>query len=295
MHIQILAIAVGLATGTVASFSDDVIKPYPEWQRWQHTRICLEKQHNPNYYHNACLSTSPYGEKGRLGMDSDLFGVSPTNSINYTETPIEGKWYGLLDIGPEHNRQDFSQSAPREYTFIIFSSPDQCLTWQKYPREAALEKIMNGIGKNFTNYARSTWLGDIYFDKCSFGDVDIYSKEAFPFDFSKFADNQKFLVVADGTEQEPDNDVVPRKRRIIPKVSGDDPKTIDLCDGKIGIFDRMETGYRLSRVGGHLNRTTIGWGCTNQVWSLRWQESDTRKSKALSHTIGIGGLAAAGL
>ncbi|KAF3107516.1 hypothetical protein TWF102_006903 [Orbilia oligospora] len=290
MRLQVLVIGIAIVGGASAAFSEELVQQYPEWTRWQQTRVCLEKQHNPKYHQDACLSSSVGGEDGRLGVDPDLyFGRSSANTVNYTETPYEGRWSALLNIGWRPFWKDFSPDASRKYQFMIFNSPGRCLTFRESPHNlTALVNTTESIGKGFNENSTSIALGDVYFEECGFGGLDVFSQRAFPFNFFNFPDNQKFRVIAEGTErdQEPDDDLIPRKRRILPSTYI--PK--GLCEGRLGIFDTMERGS--SALGLNFNNinTTIAWGCTNQIWSLRWSERDPKKAEALSLTIGVGGL-----
>ncbi|KAK6513015.1 hypothetical protein TWF506_009177 [Arthrobotrys conoides] len=217
MRLQALIPAIGIVGGVSAVFSDRLLNPYPEWKRWQHTRVCLEKEHNPKYHQNACLSSSVAGEKGRLGVDPDLYiGQSSANAINYTETPFQAKWDALLNVGWAPFRKDFSPEASRSYQFMIFNSPSTCLTFIESPHNlTTLVNTTKSVGKGFNENSTSIALGEVYFEECGFNGVDVFAESAFPFNFLRFPDNQKFSVIAEGKErdQEPDGDLVPRKRR----------------------------------------------------------------------------------
>ncbi|KAK6507735.1 hypothetical protein TWF481_006157 [Arthrobotrys musiformis] len=289
MHPGLLGIFLGLLSGASAQTFLGLLAPYPEWQRWTNTRICLEKQYNPNYKQDSCLSRDPDPENHNLYTDTDLIDPNIVFHENYTGTPDIGGWLSLLDIGPEDHRQDFSPGAPREYTFLIFGGPSSCLTWRQNPQKlaSALKNVTETLESfaSFDANSTSIELGDVYLDKCEFGGIDAYRAEEFPYDFSKFADNQKFLVVAEGTEQEPlDNDMVSRKRRIIPKMMGDNRHPADLCNGNFGIFNKIEPSLDNP---GEKHNTTIGWGCSNQVWSLRSRVLDMNHLRTLSTTIGV--------
>ncbi|KAK6525933.1 hypothetical protein TWF281_010976 [Arthrobotrys megalospora] len=291
MRSEVLVIAIGLVASALCQLPEKWVNQYPEWPRWLRTRLCIEKEYNERYHKDACLD-GPLD--GTLRMDSNLIGPLENRTVQYTETPDSGIWTAILDTGVEGHRVDFSPGTPLEYTLVIYNGRNECLTWQKYPRDAVtLENVTNGLGRVFNDNSTSFWLGDVHLKRCSYLNayVDVFGDESFPHDFSKLADNQKFWVKVEGAEQGSSQGDAPVKRRIIPKIVGDDRKPIDFCNGNFGIFDRMETGkepvYSIA-VGENRNKTTIGWGCTNQIWSLKWPEKEYTGAKAI--TIGVGGI-----
>ncbi|KAK6495907.1 hypothetical protein TWF481_002952 [Arthrobotrys musiformis] len=263
MHLSPLLISSLFSVGLVIARPQDAVKSVPatitrenvESKKWGNIRMCLNKNENPGYYAKTCLSGTPTGGNILKALAGITAAKSPANSV----------WSAYKVIA--NPLGDYERPGSQEHSFMIVnegitrSTKPQCLTWEKVPPFEQLEAVEKVLGKALPK--RSYWLGGVTLQDCAF--PSDWQTSIATFQITETAYRQLFWFK---TEEADDNS----KQRIIPRVFAGGFWPSDICNGSLGIFDRMETGkepdYIKSLAAAVARKTTIGWGCTPQKWTL---------------------------
>ncbi|KAK6337004.1 hypothetical protein TWF718_009790 [Orbilia javanica] len=265
MHMSPLLFSSLLAAGVVTAMpQDQTVKSVPakinredaEAKKWGDMRVCLEKKNNSGYFTNSCLTTKLVNNVNRLDMLAGAhMGKVATTSV-WSAYKVTANPLG-----------DYERPGSQEHSFMIVNegvSPDskpQCLTWEMVPPYENLEAIVKQLGKSLPT--KSYWLGGVTLQDCAF--PPNWKSSSTTIQLTETAFRQLFWSKIEGTGKD-------AKRRIIPRVFAGGLWPIDICNGSLGIFDRLETGkepdYLKSLLADIVGKTTIGWGCTPQKWSL---------------------------
>ncbi|KAK6337003.1 hypothetical protein TWF718_009789 [Orbilia javanica] len=287
--ISLLHRGVGAARQVPSRFPDSVnlkwaAKDYvikdPNWLKMIFPLICIKKDNRApglapyTYYNNTCLTANANGRLwGSLAASPGLAVMEPNSGT----LPRTGMWLGIMDVNEVKTGGNTQGGGPERNTFVIANSlvglpnKPRCLTWQNKeggnkPDMDLLEQQSVGFGEAFGAQSSSLWSGRVVLEECSY-----IKNWTYPLDFSKISDNQKFWVTKEEGDTFNESLVSSVRRRIMPKLPAvKDPWA--LCLNRFGIFDSWEFGRKpdyfeaLSR--GTIDRTTIGWGCSPQRWTL---------------------------
>ncbi|KAK6513012.1 hypothetical protein TWF506_009174 [Arthrobotrys conoides] len=252
----------------------------PNWLKMVLSMICIKRDNRAAeidpyiYYNDTCLTGNTMGRFwGHLGASPELAALPP-----YTQTvPRSGLSIGFMDLYEAQNGGNLQPPGPERNTFVIASTqigyPDKprCLTWQNkqggnQPDMELVDQHNIGFGETFNGESLSLWTGRVVLEECSY-----INNTTLPLDFSKISDNQKFWVVKERLDDFPETAVTSVRRRIMPRLPGvGDPWT--MCMNHFGIFDSWELGekpdYYEDLTKDTNERTSIGWGCSPQRWTL---------------------------
>ncbi|KAK6507733.1 hypothetical protein TWF481_006155 [Arthrobotrys musiformis] len=240
----------------VKSVSATITRENTESKKWGSIRMCLDKKQNPGYYTDTCLKGTPVSGVNVLGA---LAGISTA------KVPANSVWSAYKVTAAPLG--DYERPGSQEHSFMIVnegitrSTKPQCLTWEKVPPYEQLEAVVKLLGKALPT--KSYWLGGVTLQDCAFpGD---WKTSTTTVQLTETAYRQLFWSKTEGTGGN-------LKQRIIPRVFAGGLWPSEICNGSLGIFDRMESGkepgYIKSLVAAIVGKTTIGWGCTSQKWTL---------------------------
>ncbi|KAF3080167.1 hypothetical protein TWF102_002474 [Orbilia oligospora] len=252
----------------------------PSWLKMVLPMICIKKDNRAAdidpyiYYNDTCLTGNSNGRLwGHLGASPEL----PLLPPNAQTVPRSGLWLGFMDVDEVQKGGNTNPPGPERNTFVIANAqigfPDRprCLTWQNRdggsrPNMELLDRHNIGFGETFNSKSLSFWTGRIVLSECNY-----INNTTLPLDFSKISDNQKFWVVKERTDNSSEIGVASVRRRIMPRLP-DIPDPWTMCMNHFGIFDSWELGYQPDYYRdlpkSSLQRTSIGWGCSPQRWTL---------------------------
>ncbi|KAF3081465.1 hypothetical protein TWF706_004397 [Orbilia oligospora] len=267
MHFSLALVSSLLAVGFVcARPQGQVMKSVPatitrenvEARKWGNMRMCLEKKNNSKYFADTCLTSKLSNGLNRLDMLAGLTAgkVASSSKAVWSAFKVTANPLG-----------DYERPGSKEHSFMIVNegisrnSKPQCLTWEKVPPYEKLEAVEKVLSKTLPT--KSYWLGGVTVQDCAF--PSNWKSPSITIQLTDTAFRQLFWSKVEGTGKN-------EKRRIIPRVFAGDSWPGDICNGSLGIFDSLETGkepdYLKSIMISVTGKTSIGWGCTPQKWSL---------------------------
>ncbi|KAK6513013.1 hypothetical protein TWF506_009175 [Arthrobotrys conoides] len=241
---------------TVKSVAATITRENVEAKKWGNMRMCLERKNNSKYFADTCLTSKLANGLNRLDMLPGLTSGKAAPPSVWSAFKVTANPLG-----------DYERPGSQEHSFMIVNegisrkSKPQCLTWEKVPPYEKLEAVENILGKSLPT--KSYWLGAVTIQDCAF--PPDWKSSTTTIQLTDTAFRQLFWSKIEGTGKD-------AKRRITPRVFAGGMWPSDICNGSLGIFDRLESGrepdYLKSLVTSIVGKTSIGWGCTPQKWSL---------------------------